>query len=50
MSIFGFLSLFLIPIPLIFVRYGSVLRQKSYFAREAEDVIAATRRVKKSEQ
>ncbi|KLO12517.1 MFS general substrate transporter [Schizopora paradoxa] len=42
-SIFAFLSLGLLPIPLIFVRYGSLLREKSHFAREAREVIAATR-------
>lgn len=42
-SIFAFLSLGLLPIPLIFVRYGSRLREKSHFAREAREVIAATR-------
>ncbi len=43
MSVFAFLSLGLLPIPLIFVRYGPRLREKSHFAREAREVIAATR-------
>jgi len=42
-SVFAFLSLGLLPIPLIFVRYGPRLREKSHFAKEAREVIAATR-------
>ncbi|THH03145.1 hypothetical protein EW145_g6492 [Phellinidium pouzarii] len=38
-SIFGFLSLGLIPIPLVFIRYGPALRAKSFYAREAARVM-----------
>ena len=38
-SIFAFLSLGLIPIPLIFIRYGKQLRARSRYAQEAHDVI-----------
>lgn len=39
-SLFGFLSFGLIPIPIIFIRYGPALRAKSKFAREAATVLA----------
>ncbi|EGN99152.1 hypothetical protein SERLA73DRAFT_152838 [Serpula lacrymans var. lacrymans S7.3] len=39
-SIFGFLSLGLLPIPLIFIRYGASLRQHSRFAQEALSIVA----------
>ncbi|KAI0063445.1 MFS general substrate transporter [Artomyces pyxidatus] len=42
-SLFGFLSLGLIPIPLIFIRYGEQLRQKSHFAKEAKAILAGLR-------
>ncbi|THH19253.1 hypothetical protein EW146_g1874 [Bondarzewia mesenterica] len=38
-SLFGFLSLGLIPIPLFFIRYGETLRARSKFAREAREVL-----------
>jgi hypothetical protein len=38
-SIFGFLSLGLIPIPLIFIRHGKQLRARSRYAQEARVVI-----------
>jgi hypothetical protein len=38
-SIFGFLSLGLIPIPLMFIRYGKQLRARSRYAQEARVVI-----------
>jgi non-ribosomal peptide synthetase component E (peptide arylation enzyme) len=42
-SLFGFLSLGLIPIPLIFIRYGEQLRARSRYAQEANVVIARLR-------
>ncbi|TDL20718.1 MFS general substrate transporter [Rickenella mellea] len=42
-SLFGFLSLGLIPIPIIFVRYGAVLRKRSRFAQEAEGIVRKMR-------
>jgi len=39
-SLFGFLSLGLLPIPLLFIRYGAQLREKSRHAREAREIIA----------
>jgi hypothetical protein len=42
-SIFGFLSLGLIPIPLIFIRYGKQLRARSRYAKEAQDIIMRMR-------
>ncbi|KAI0314721.1 MFS general substrate transporter [Amylostereum chailletii] len=39
MSLFGFLSLGLIPIPLIFIRYGEQLRVSSKLAREAQEIV-----------
>ena len=38
-SIFGFLSLGLFPIPLIFIRYGKQLRARSRYGQEAREVI-----------
>lgn len=38
-SIFAFLSLGLLPIPLIFIRYGKQLRARSRYALEAHEVI-----------
>ena len=38
-SIFGFLSLGLFPIPLIFIRYGKQLRARSRYVQEAHKVI-----------
>ncbi|KAI0247926.1 MFS general substrate transporter [Lactifluus subvellereus] len=43
LSLFGFLSLGLIPIPLIFIRYGEQLRARSLYAQEADAVIARLR-------
>ncbi|KAH8112349.1 MFS general substrate transporter [Phellopilus nigrolimitatus] len=43
-SLFGFLSLGLIPIPVIFLRYGPVLREKSHFASEANRILAGMRK------
>ncbi|KAL5520625.1 hypothetical protein ACEPAF_2626 [Sanghuangporus sanghuang] len=42
-SLFGFLSLGLLPIPLIFIRYGPALRERSHFAREARRIMAEMR-------
>jgi hypothetical protein len=39
-SLFGFLSLGLIPIPLFFIRYGKNLRARSRFRQEAGSMIA----------
>ena len=39
MSLFGFLSLGLTPIPLLFIRYGKQLRARSRYAQEAQDII-----------
>lgn len=39
-SVFGFISLGLIPIPLIFIRYGPSFRARSHFASEARRVAA----------
>ncbi|KAL5519558.1 hypothetical protein ACEPAH_1241 [Sanghuangporus vaninii] len=39
-SLFAFLSLGLIPIPLIFLRYGASIRTRSFYAQEATRVIA----------
>jgi len=47
-SIFAFLSVGLLPIPVLFVRYGAHLRAHSKFAREAEEVLAATRQREKA--
>ncbi|TBU25470.1 MFS general substrate transporter [Dichomitus squalens] len=43
-SIFGFISLALIPIPFIFVRYGPELRDRSRYAREARQLAARLHR------
>ena len=45
MSIFGFLSLGLIPIPIIFIRYGLQLRTRSHFASEADSIIAGMQKL-----
>ncbi|KAH8115235.1 major facilitator superfamily domain-containing protein, partial [Phellopilus nigrolimitatus] len=42
-SLFGFLSLGLLPIPFIFLRYGEVLRKKSHYAIEANTIVARMR-------
>ena len=42
-SLFGFLSFALFPIPLIFIRYGPALRKRSHFARESDRIIAGMR-------
>lgn len=47
-SIFAFLSVGLLPIPVLFVRYGAHLRAHSKFAKEAEEVLAATRQREKA--
>ncbi|KLO12037.1 MFS general substrate transporter [Schizopora paradoxa] len=39
-SLFGFLSFGLLPIPIIFLRYGKRLRSRSYYAKEAARVIS----------
>ncbi|OCB87071.1 MFS general substrate transporter [Sanghuangporus baumii] len=39
-SLFAFLSLGLIPIPLIFLRYGASIRARSFHAQEATRVVA----------
>jgi len=39
-SLFGFLTLGLVPIPMIFLRYGQSMRAKSHFAREANAIVA----------
>ncbi|KLO06595.1 MFS general substrate transporter [Schizopora paradoxa] len=46
-SLFGFLSLGLLPIPMIFLRFGESMRAKSYYAREASSIVA---NMKKTEQ
>ncbi|KAI0306294.1 MFS general substrate transporter [Multifurca ochricompacta] len=40
LSLFGFLSFGMLPIPLIFIRYGDELRARSRYAREADVLIA----------
>ncbi|CAL1716072.1 unnamed protein product [Somion occarium] len=40
LSLFGFLSIGLLPVPLIYIRYGAALRERSYFARQAREVAA----------
>lgn len=42
-SLFGFLSLGLIPIPLIFIRYGASLRERSFFVQEAHAIVTRMR-------
>lgn len=44
-SLFGFLSLGLIPIPLIFIRYGASLRERSYFVQEVQAIVSHMREV-----
>ena len=39
-SLFGFLSFGLVPIPLIFLRYGKRLRSRSYYAKEAARIVS----------
>ncbi|KAK7691497.1 hypothetical protein QCA50_004896 [Cerrena zonata] len=39
-SIFGFLSICLWPIPLIYIKYGAQLRERSHFAKEAAALAA----------
>ena len=39
-SIFGFIGLAIIPMPMIFVRYGARFREKSHFAKKANELIA----------
>ncbi len=39
-SLFAFLSFGLVPIPLIFLRYGEKLRRRSYYANEAARVLS----------
>jgi len=39
LSIFAFLSFGLLPIPLIFIRYGKQLRTRSHYAQAAQEVI-----------
>lgn len=43
LSLFGFLSLGLIPIPLFFIRYGEKLRARSKFAQEARKILEQMR-------
>ncbi|KAH9933622.1 MFS general substrate transporter [Epithele typhae] len=42
-SIFGFISLILIPIPLAFLRWGPALRERSPLAKEANAIVAKMR-------
>lgn len=42
-SIFGFVGIALVPMPIIFVRYGVQLREQSHFARKASELIAGMR-------
>ncbi|KAI0050890.1 MFS general substrate transporter [Auriscalpium vulgare] len=46
LSLFGFLSLGLIPIPLIFIRYGEQLRERSHFAKEGRAILAGLQAAK----
>ncbi|THH08482.1 hypothetical protein EW145_g2680 [Phellinidium pouzarii] len=39
-SLFAFLSLGLIPIPLIFLRYGTAFRKRSHYAQEAAALVS----------
>lgn len=39
-SIFAFISLGLVPIPFVFVRFGPALRARSRHARQAREAIA----------
>lgn len=43
MSVFGFISLFLIPIPIAFLRWGPTLRARSAMAKEAGAIVAKMR-------
>ncbi len=40
MSLFGFFSLGLLPIPIIFLHFGESMRAKSHFAQEASAIVA----------
>ncbi|KAM5544656.1 hypothetical protein V8D89_001554 [Ganoderma adspersum] len=42
-SVFGFISLFLIPIPIAFLRWGPTLRARSVMAKEAGAIVAKMR-------
>ncbi|OBZ66361.1 hypothetical protein A0H81_13585 [Grifola frondosa] len=42
-SVFGFISLCLIPIPILFLRYGASLRARSALAQEANAIVAKMR-------
>ncbi|KAL5494652.1 hypothetical protein ACEPAI_113 [Sanghuangporus weigelae] len=42
LSLFAFLSLGLIPIPLILLRYGASIRARSFYAQEATRMVAGT--------
>ncbi|KAH8100973.1 MFS general substrate transporter [Cristinia sonorae] len=47
-SIFGFISLGMIPIPLFFIRYGAAFRERSHFANEARKVTEKMRAQKEA--
>ncbi|TCD71981.1 hypothetical protein EIP91_000113 [Steccherinum ochraceum] len=49
MSMFGFISLGLIPIPLVFIRYGPKFRARSHYATEARRAEGVTLDVEESE-
>ncbi|PAV19830.1 MFS general substrate transporter [Pyrrhoderma noxium] len=49
-SLFGFLSLGLIPIPILFVRYGPALRKRSRFIRESMRIEVEMRHRKEEEK
>lgn len=49
-SLFGFLSLGLIPIPILFVRYGPALRKRSRFIRESMRIEVEMRHKKEEEK
>ena len=42
-SIFGFIGLGIIPMSILFVRYGAYLREKSHFVRKADELVAGMR-------
>ena len=42
-SIFGFIGLGIIPMSMLFVRYGAYLREKSHFVRKADELVAGMR-------
>ncbi|EJC99613.1 MFS general substrate transporter [Fomitiporia mediterranea MF3/22] len=44
-SLFGFLSLGLLPIPIIFLRYGEIFRKNSHYGHEANTIVAKMRAV-----